>query len=122
MGLVAWHAEGFCSGIITGRESIALERRAAELRVKYLIQGSRDKVEDFEKIITAEKLNAERVAFIGDDLPDIPLLKRVGFPIAVADSCHEVLSCAKYITNKNGGMGAVREVSDLLLSAQKLNN
>ncbi len=121
MGLVAWHQEGFISGVITGRESVALEKRTAELNLKYLVQGSKDKVGDFERIISAENLTADMVAFIGDDIPDIPLLKCVGMPIAVADSCESVLPFAKYVTNKNGGLGAVREVVDLLLNVKEYN-
>ncbi len=114
-GIVSWHQAGFLSGIISGRNSKIVERRANELQIKFVRQGSKDKLVDFAKILQETSLTAEETAYIGDDLPDIPLLKIVGFPVAVADAAEELFSYTKFITKNNGGNGAVRELSDLLL-------
>lgn len=117
-GIVMWHRAGFESGIISGRSSTIVSVRAAELGMHYIRVGSQDKIKDFEEIIARSKIDPEQVAYIGDDVPDIILLKRVGFPIVVNDSVQEVLAVADYITESSGGLGAVREVTDLLLSAK----
>jgi YrbI family 3-deoxy-D-manno-octulosonate 8-phosphate phosphatase len=113
-GLVNWHQAGFLSGIITGRKSKALEVRATELGIHFIKQSSKDKVEDFEKILVEAKVSASEVAFIGDDLADLLLFEKVGFSIAVADAVESILKKADYITGLNGGLGVVREVIDLL--------
>lgn len=117
-GLVNWHKAGFLSGIISGRSSQIVERRANELGIRYIKQGSYNKVLDFEDILKETNLTAEETAFIGDDLPDIPLLKLVGLPVAVSDAVEAVRSEAYFVTNKNGGNGAVRELCDFLLTAK----
>jgi 3-deoxy-D-manno-octulosonate 8-phosphate phosphatase (KDO 8-P phosphatase) len=114
-GIVNWNLAGFRSGIITGRESGMLKRRAEELGIHYLIQKSKDKTKDFFGIIRKAGVSREEVAYIGDDLPDLELLKLVNLPIAVANCVDEIKGSVLYITNKNGGAGAVREVIDLLL-------
>ncbi len=116
-GIVLWHKAGFRSGIITGRDAEGILRsRAEELGMDYLSVRSSDKVRDFEAILIEAGLTPEETAFIGDDVGDLPLLKRVGFPVAVADAVPEVLGAAAYVTRANGGHGAVREVIDLLLA------
>lgn len=118
-GLTLWHKAGFRSGIITGRDAQRIiEQRANELGMHYIKVRSIDKAKDFEDILQEAKVNMEEVAFIGDDLGDICLLKKVGLPIAVADAVPEVFPYTIYITKKNGGYGAVREVTDLLISAK----
>ncbi len=117
-GLVLWHSAGFHSGVITGRESNMLERRASELGIHYLKQSSKNKVEDFKAILNDLNIRTDEVAYIGDDIPDIELLGLVGFPVAVADSAEELLSSVVYITLQNGGYGAVREVINLLLKSK----
>jgi 3-deoxy-D-manno-octulosonate 8-phosphate phosphatase (KDO 8-P phosphatase) len=114
-GIANWHEAGFQSGIITGRESEILKRRVDELGIDFLIQGSRDKTKDFEKILTQSNVTADEVAYVGDDLSDLELLKLVKLPIAVANCVDELKASVLYITNKNGGAGAIREVVDLLL-------
>jgi 3-deoxy-D-manno-octulosonate 8-phosphate phosphatase (KDO 8-P phosphatase) len=120
-GLVMWHAAGFRSGIISGRSSVLLERRALELGVEFLHQKSTDKIMDFEQILSYTHLTEKEVAFIGDDLPDIPLMKRVGFPVAVNDAAPEAKIAAKYITKARGGEGAIREVTDLILNVKVIS-
>lgn len=117
-GLVAWHNLGFESGIISGRNSEVVKTRAAELGIKYVKTGSRDKVSDLEEVLAAADVSAAEVAFIGDDLPDIDIFRLVGLPIAVADSEAEVLRESLYITKAKGGLGAVREITNLLISAK----
>lgn len=119
-GLVMWHKAGFRSGIISGRDAgKIIERRATELGIDYVKVKSADKTKDFEEIIADAGVSAAEVAFIGDDIGDIELMKMVGLPVAVADAAQEVLVNAVYITNANGGLGAVREVTDLLLKAKQ---
>lgn len=115
-GLVSWHQAGFRSGIITGRKSEMLEVRARELGIHHLIQDSSEKVKDLEEIMSSENLNFEEIAYIGDDIGDLGILNLVGFPVVVADCAPELNVPGAYKTHQNGGCGAVREVSDLLLN------
>lgn len=114
-GIVNWHKEGFISGIITGRTSKIVERRANELGIKFIKQGSKDKLADFEDILEATGLKKEEVAYIGDDTPDIPLLNIVGFSASVVDAIKEARENVGFITKNEGGKGAVRELIDLLI-------
>lgn len=119
-GLALWHAAGFHSGIISGRDAGAIiQTRADELGIKYVRVKSTDKVSDFQDIITDAGVSAAEVAFIGDDIGDLPLLKLVGLPVAVADASEELIPVVSYVTKKNGGEGAVREVIDLILRSKE---
>lgn len=117
-GLVNWHKAGFRSGIITGRKSKMLELRANELRIDYIKQGSQDKLVDMEKILIEANVSPDEVAFIGDDLVDMVVFDKVGLSVAVADSIETLFEKADYITKRRGGLGAVREVIDLLLNSK----
>lgn len=119
-GLVSWHRAGFQSGIITGRTSKMLERRANELGIQFLKQGSKEKLKDFENILEKINVLADEVAYIGDDISDLILLQSVGFSIAVANANEEIFPKVNHITKSKGGLGAVREVIDLILSSKKL--
>lgn len=118
-GIALWHKAGFHSGIITGRgaEKI-LKVRAAELGMHYLRADSQNKAIDLEIILQDAGVEADEVAYIGDDVGDICLLEKVGFPVAVADAAPEIFHHAVYITYQPGGFGAVREITDLLLGAK----
>ena len=119
-GIVSWHKAGFQSGIISGRDAQKiLKARADELGMHYLKTGSQDKAKDFLDILQDAKISADEIAYIGDDIGDICLLKEVGLPIAVADADSEVLLHSIYKTEKRGGGGAVREITDFLLQAKK---
>src|SRR5688572_9261388 len=119
-GIVLWHKAGFHSGIITGRNSEnILKIRADELGMRFLRVRSDDKIKDLESILDETGLSAEQTAYIGDDVGDLPLLKLIGLPVAVADAVPEAVATAAYVTKANGGYGAVREVIDLLLDARK---
>jgi 3-deoxy-D-manno-octulosonate 8-phosphate phosphatase (KDO 8-P phosphatase) len=106
-------------GIISGRSSNVVAWRAKELGIEDVYQGSRDKDAAYEMIKAKHRLQDEAVAFIGDDLIDLPLLRRVGFSIAVASAVEAVKQEVDWVTNKRGGEGAVREVIDFILSVQR---
>lgn len=103
--------------VISGRQSGAVERRMAELGVAHVVQGCRDKVAAFDDLLDQLRLTAEQCAFVGDDIPDLPLLRKVGFSIAVANAVPGVREQCDYTTTAAGGSGAVREVCELVLSA-----
>lgn len=117
-GIVSWHAAGFRSGIISGRNSPIVELRAKELGIEFVRQGAADKIGAFEEILALAKVSAEETAFVGDDIPDITLFRRVGLAIAVADAVSEAKAAAHFITQNKGGRGAVREITDLLLQTK----
>ena len=118
-GIVSWHQAGFRSGIISGRDSKIVRTRAAELGMHYIKIDSLNKTKDFEDILQKAKVKAEEVAFIGDDIADICVMEKVGLSITVADGASEVEPYIKYKTILNGGFGAVREVTDLLINSRK---
>jgi 3-deoxy-D-manno-octulosonate 8-phosphate phosphatase (KDO 8-P phosphatase) len=109
---------GIDVAIITGRQSRCVEHRADDLGIKSLYQGVTDKKSVCMKLLEEKHLTSQQTCFIGDDLLDLPLLKFVGLPVAVADAVKEVRETAMYVTEKNGGNGAVREVCELILKAQ----
>jgi 3-deoxy-D-manno-octulosonate 8-phosphate phosphatase (KDO 8-P phosphatase) len=119
-GLVLLHHAGIRSGVISGRRSEALDSRATELGMTYVRQGSHNKLRDFAEIVQIARVEEKEVAFIADDIGDLPVMARSGLAVAVADAVPEVLQAAHYITQAPGGRGAVREVCDLLLKAQDL--
>ena len=102
-------------GFISGRKSQAVVVRGKELGVEVIIQGSTDKVKDVEELLKAKNLKQEEIAYVGDDLPDIPLLRRAGFSAAPRNAAEPVKYHVHYVTRTTGGDGAVREVMDLLL-------
>jgi 3-deoxy-D-manno-octulosonate 8-phosphate phosphatase (KDO 8-P phosphatase) len=104
--------------ILTGRKSAVVDYRARDLGIEEVHQGIWNKVEVSEAILRNRNLQYDQVAFVGDDIVDIPLLRRVGFAVAVADAADEVKRVVDYITQKKGGRGAVREVCEVILLAQ----
>lgn len=117
-GLKLARAGGLRTGIITGRESAAVTRRAKEVELEFVYQGHGEKLPAYEEILRAAKLKDEQVAYIGDDLPDLQVLSRVGLAIAVANAVPEVKRAAHFVTRESGGNGAVRDVVELLLKCQ----
>ena len=101
--------------IITGKRSNAVRVRADELGIQYCVQGSEDKLADLLRLLPKIGVELEQVAAVGDDLPDLPVLRRCGFPIAVANAVAEVKAAAQLITKRRGGEGAVREAVEHLL-------
>ncbi len=118
LGLSLLHRAGLRSGIITGRSSQSVARRAAELGVEFVHQGDAEKTEAFEQVMKLAGVDENEVAFIGDDLTDIPLMQRSELAVAVGDARPETVSAAHYVTVAPGGRGAVREVVELILKSQ----
>lgn len=109
--------KGFRTGVISGRESLGTAERARQLKMNYVYQGHIEKIPILEEILADAKLSADQVAYIGDDLTDLVILRRVGFAVAVANARPEVKHAAHYITEATGGNGAVREVIETILEA-----
>ncbi len=109
---------GIAVAVISGRSSRAVEHRMAELGVPHVIQGCKDKVAAFGELTASLGIAAGECAFVGDDIPDLPLLNKVGYPVAVANAVSEVRSACAYVTRAHGGSGAVREVCDAVLAAR----
>ncbi len=119
LGLNIWQKLEGEVAIITGRSGLAVRHRADELGIEHVFQGSTDKVADFGNLLNDLRLTASQASVIGDDLPDLPMLRLCGYPIAVADAAREVREDAKFITTRPGGLGAVREAVEHLLKAQE---
>ncbi len=117
-GLKLARLAGLRTGLITGRSSAAVTRRARELEMDFVYQTPDDKLGAYGEILHRAGLHDRDVAYMGDDLPDLPVLARVGLAIAVANAVPEVKRAAQYITQRSGGAGAVREVVELVLKAQ----
>jgi 3-deoxy-D-manno-octulosonate 8-phosphate phosphatase (KDO 8-P phosphatase) len=117
-GISLFHRAGLKTGIISGRTSSAVERRAQDLEMSYVRQNARDKLEALDEILVLAKVSVHECAFIGDDLADIPVMGRVELAVAVGDAVAETKQAAHFITEQKGGRGAVREVTDLILKAQ----
>ena len=117
-GIVLLHRAGLSSMIITGRRSKVVERRAKELRIPKVYQGVHNKLGLFEEIVEESGLSPSEIAYVGDDVVDIPLMRRVGLAVAVGDAHPEVKEVAHYVTRLPGGRGAVREFIETLLKIQ----
>ena len=118
LGLKLLHASGVQVVIVTGRTSRAVELRAENLGLPYVFQGISDKLAVFEQLLVRFALKPTAAAAIGDDLPDLPVLRRCGLAACVPEASVQVRGCAHYVTDRPGGGGAVREVCDLLMTAQ----
>lgn len=116
-GIKALMDAGIQFAVITGRESSIVSKRMQELGVRYVFQGQSDKLSAFNSLRTQLRLADEQIAHLGDDLPDLPLLRKVGLAIAVANAYPTLKDVAHYTTRLAGGHGALREVSDLILTA-----
>ena len=110
---------GIRVGIVTGRGGQALRHRCDNLGINLIFEGTRDKTLVLPEVEKATGVTADRTAFMGDDLPDLPIMKRVGLAIAVADAHPQVRNAAHIVTQALGGKGAVREASEMILKAQK---
>jgi 3-deoxy-D-manno-octulosonate 8-phosphate phosphatase (KDO 8-P phosphatase) len=117
-GLTLAQTAGLRTGCITGRESSALLRRAHEMKMEFIYMKQPVKMPAYEEIIQKAGVSDSAVAFIGDDLPDIPLLRRVGLAVAVGDAVPEVKKVAHYTTKALAGRGAVREAIELVLKSK----
>jgi 3-deoxy-D-manno-octulosonate 8-phosphate phosphatase (KDO 8-P phosphatase) len=106
--------------LISGRSSPCVSKRAADLGITAVVQGPKDKVPTFERFLAERGLGPEQAAFVGDDVVDLPVMRRAGFAVAVADASEHLFDVAHYVTLAPGGRGAVREVIELILAAQGL--
>ena len=118
LGLKLLQSHGVEVALITARISHPVALRAEELNIAHVYQGQRDKLACFRELLTALGLEAEQAAFIGDDLPDLPPMRQAGLAVAVANAHPWVAEQAHWRTAKSGGLGAAREVCDLILLAQ----
>lgn len=117
-GVTMARRAGLKVGILTGRESEAVTRRAEELRFDVVSQGHFNKLSEYDRIKIQLNLNDAEIAYIGDDILDLSVLKQVGFSVAVANARPEVKPVVDYVTTADGGHGAVRETIDLILKTQ----
>jgi 3-deoxy-D-manno-octulosonate 8-phosphate phosphatase (KDO 8-P phosphatase) len=117
-GLSLAHTAGIRTGVITGRESAALRRRAAELKIEFVYEKQAQKIAAYEEILKKTGATESQVAFLGDDLPDITVMRRVGLAVAVGDAMPEVKRVAHHVTKAVGGRGAAREVVELILKSK----
>jgi len=117
-GLTLAHTAGLRTGCITGRESAALLRRAHEMKMEFIYMKQPLKMAAYEEVLQKAGVSDSAVAFIGDDLPDIPLMRRAGLAIAVGDAVPEVKKVAHYTTKAPAGRGAVREAIELILKSK----
>ena len=118
LGLVMLRDSGVTVAIITGRDSPVVAERMAELGIEYVFQGQKDKAQALESLLNELEVDNVAVCYVGDDLPDMPAMMRVGLPIAVADAHWKLHDFAVCATTANGGAGAVREVCEMILTAQ----
>lgn len=118
MGLARLRDAGVAVAIISGEEHGIIHARAAKLRIDDVYCASADKLAAVRQLSDRDGLAMDEVAFIGDDVNDLPALERVGFPCAVADAMPSVRRCAAYVTSKRGGEGAVREVCEIVIAAR----
>jgi YrbI family 3-deoxy-D-manno-octulosonate 8-phosphate phosphatase len=118
MGIRLWHKAGYRFGVISLRSSQVVKMRAAELDIGIVRQGAIDKLATTLEILAEAGLTTQQVCYIGDDLPDLPVIRAVGLGVAVADACAEARQAASHVTSAPGGCGAVREVIELVLKAQ----
>lgn len=121
-GLRLWRQAGFKCGVITGRNSQVVRLRAQELGMDIVRQGIQDKATVAEELLQKFNLQPKQLAYVGDDLIDLGVIRLAGLGIAVADAADEVKAAADYTTKAPGGKGAIREVVELILKAKKVWN
>jgi len=118
LGITLAHKMGLNVAIITGRESQMVKLRSAELNIKDVYQGAMSKTQALAELMVKYNLTLDQVAYVGDDLNDLPVMIRVGLPCAVANAAPEVKQYAQLVTDQVGGNGAVREVIEYILKSQ----
>lgn len=119
MGIASIISCGVRVAIISARESSIVQRRASELGIEDCLQGYPDKIEAYKALVRKYNFTRDQIAYMGDDVNDIPVMNHVGIKIAVANARTEVKKVADYVTSTYGGQGAVREVTDLILKAKR---
>jgi len=119
MGMKALQRVGIEVAVITGRKSAAVAQRMTQLGIRHVYQGREDKLDAFLELLEVTGLDAQQICFAGDDWIDLPVLLRAGLAVSVADAEERVKQQAHWITGRNGGDGAVREICNLILMAQE---
>jgi 3-deoxy-D-manno-octulosonate 8-phosphate phosphatase (KDO 8-P phosphatase) len=117
-GLTLAHTAGLRTGCITGRQSSALLRRAHEMKMEFIYMKQPLKIPAYEEILRKAAVLESSVAYVGDDLPDLPIMRRAGLAVAVGDAVAEVKRAAHYVTRARAGRGAIRETVELILKAK----
>jgi 3-deoxy-D-manno-octulosonate 8-phosphate phosphatase (KDO 8-P phosphatase) len=117
-GISLARTAGLRMGVITGRESAALRRRMKELNVEFVYERQPHKIAAYEEILQKAAVGEDEVAYLGDDLPDLTVMRRVGLAVAVGNAAPEVKDAAHYTTVRNGGKGAARELVELILKSK----
>jgi len=117
-GLTLAHTAGVRTGCITGRESAALLRRANEMKMEFIYMKQPMKIPAYEEILRKAGVGEEQVAYVGDDLPDLPVMRRVGLAVAVGDAVPEVKKAAHFTTPSRAGRGAIRDAVELILKSK----
>ena len=117
-GLSLARTAGLRTGVITGRESPAMRRRARELDIEFVYEKQPTKIAAYEEILKKTGVPESAVAYLGDDLPDLPIMRRVGLAVAVGDAALEVKLAAHFVTKAVGGKGAARELVELILKSK----
>jgi 3-deoxy-D-manno-octulosonate 8-phosphate phosphatase (KDO 8-P phosphatase) len=117
-GVKMLQQQGVLTAILSGRQSDAVSRRAAELAIPHVVQGSQDKLADFGRLARECGVREEDCSFMGDDLPDLAVLRACGLAVAPANAVEEIRSACHYVTLAPGGHGAVREFCELMLRAR----
>ncbi|WP_438952257.1 KdsC family phosphatase [Porticoccus sp.] len=118
LGIKLLQRQGIRVGIITGRSSALVARRAGELGIDLIVQGREDKMQALEEMLAAHPYQMNEIAFLGDDLPDLAVIRRVGLGVAVANARPIIAEHALWQTSACGGAGAVRELAEMILQAQ----
>ncbi len=118
MAVNLWQKAGYRFGVITARSSQIVKIRTAELGIEIVRQGSGDKRATLDEILAETGLSVEQVCYLGDDLPDLAVVRAVGLGVAVADACEELRIAADYVAQAQGGNGAIRETVEMILKAQ----
>lgn len=116
-GIVMLNKAGFVTAIITARENGTVRYRFKNLGMTKLYEGSKNKIASLKELMSEFNLKPEEIAYMGDDLPDICVLKEVGLPCCPSDAVEEVKKYSKFVSSKNGGKGAIRELCDLILKS-----
>jgi YrbI family 3-deoxy-D-manno-octulosonate 8-phosphate phosphatase len=120
LGISLWHKAGFSTVIISGRNAPCVDKRAIELDIMHVKQGSKNKVDDLDAVLQQLHCSPEETCFIGDDLADISIMQHVGYAIAVSNAALEVKNIADWITPHEGGNGAVRDAIEHIMKANHI--
>ncbi|MBN1436559.1 MAG: HAD-IIIA family hydrolase [Sedimentisphaerales bacterium] len=115
-----WQRQGLKTAIITGRQCQAVTHRAEQLEIDFVYQKAHNKLQALDQLVEESKIQPQEMAYVGDDMMDLPVLRRVGFAAAVADALPAVKTEAQFVTTKPGGKGAVQEIIEHLLQQMNL--